>query len=358
MTNNRRNHIDLTWGDGATELFFAPNVKFELLDYEFDTDQIHNVCGGKCYHKSISGYSGAGYITSYGILTPVGGYRVDTVYNDFQYPKEIAKGISLMVPYRNHEKEKNETLKNNPVVIKVGRHTVIYCSFYTNMTEILKTVLSGEELAQEPKILKRSFVYSKSPWDEEEEKIRFYNLFGDSNFSPWDFMREELAEYRVAFPKERLYQIFHLATCNDGRDLVTTQKNGWRSLYATDFLPKDPLEKMDIPPKGWELGDTNLVYKLHENEVYIVGWEMSKNIFWKRLVRVLWNHQNPEGFIKYVEKNLDRIPKYFEFELKVSKLLFYMDKKKQFALVRKGIAKKVRNVVETLDKEFSWQISH
>ena len=53
-------HIDINFGAGHTELF----LKFEkgipkVLDYEYDADEIHHLCGGRQYYTSRAGFSGA-----------------------------------------------------------------------------------------------------------------------------------------------------------------------------------------------------------------------------------------------------------------------------------------------------------
>lgn len=349
---NNNNHIDLSWGNGGTELFLAPcDGGLEVLDYEYDTNRIHEMCGGKCYYTSCSGCSGAGFIEKYDVLTHVGYYRVDTVHNEFQYPVEVAEGINLMLPYVSHQSDKGETLSNYPVVIMVGEDTIIYCGFFTNMNEVLATLLSGETLKQTPRILKRTFVNTKSYWrDETEVELKFYNLFGHS-FYPWEFATELLKDYTVYYPEERIYSIFRLSKTEDGK-LVRTSRI-CQTLYATELLKEDPCEKLDTPFNGWELAETNMVYKVRENQVYIVGWELASDAYQKKVERITRFIPNSEAeeFKNFVMEHLPS-SKYVEFELTVPKLLFFLNKEKQFANVRKGIATKVREDAFAAAKQF------
>ena len=349
-TNSKR--IDLSWGDGGTELFFAPcDGGLEILDYEYDFERIHEKCGGKCYYQSRSGCSGAGYIEKYADLTRVGYYRVDTVHNEFQYPVELTDKVRIMLPYVSHECDKHDTLENNPVVIMVDDNTIIYCGFYTNMNDILSTVLSGQGLKQKPSILKRTFVNTKSYWKSAEDvELKFYNLFGRSYY-PWEFATELLKDCTAWYPEERIYSIFRISKCEDGT-LVRTSRIG-QTLYATDVLKADPMENLTEAIPGWEFAETNMVYKVRENEVYLVGWELAKVAYDKVVERVarFIPSSEAEEFKKFIREHLPS-EKFVEFEATVPKLLFFLNPEKQFAVIRKGIAKKVREDVFSAAKQF------
>jgi len=352
MMNRNNKHIGLSWGNGGTDLFFVPcKGGLEILDYEFDFDRIHERCGGKCYYQSRSGGSGAGYIEKYADLIRVGYYRVDTAYNEFHYPVKLTDDVSVMIPYVSHERDKTTTLENNPVVIMVGNSTIVYCGFYTNMIEVLTALLSGEKLKQEPRILKRKFVNTKSYWKSVEEvELEFYNLFGRSYY-PWEFVTGLLEDYTVYYPNERIHSIFRISTCEDGT-LVRTTRIGQR-LYASETLKDDPCENVTEPISGWELAGTNMLYKLRENEVYIVVWELAEAAYEKKVERIARFIPASEAaeFKSFVKAQLPP-SKYVEYEITVPKLLFFLNKEKQFAKVRKGIAKKVRENLFYVARQF------
>lgn len=351
--NRRNNNIELSWGSGCTDLFLAPceDGGLQLLDYEFDFDRIHEMCGGRCYYQSCSGASGAGYIEKYASLTRVGYYRVDTVHNEFQYPEKLNDEISIMLPYSSHESDKRKTLETNPVVIMIGDNTIIYCGFYTNMNEILATLLSGQELQQEPNILKRNFVNTKSYWKSSREvELKFYSMFKRSYY-PWEFATDLLKDCTVYYPNERIHNIFRISTCEDGT-LVRTTRIG-QTLYATEVLKSDPYENVTEPISGWELAETNLLYKVRESEVYIVGWELAQKAYDKVVERVarFIPSSEAEEFKKFIREHLPS-EKFVEYEVTVPKLLFFLNTEKQFAAIRKGIAKKVREDVFSAAKQF------
>ncbi len=356
-----KKNIDVSWGGGGTDLFLAPSEDgtFQLLDYEYDLEKIHEICGGRCYYQSRSGNSGAGYIERWASLTKVGYYRVDTAYNDseFQYPEKIDDNISIMLPYATHESDKRATLTDNPVVIMIGGDTIIYCAFYANMTDVLKTVLAGKSLEKKPSVLSRQFVDTSSCWTEEIE-IKFYNFFGRS-FYPWEFANANgrLKKFELFSPGERLYEIFHFNKCEDGT-LVNTTKIG-QTIYAKSILWTDPLENLKSAEtmSGWEFAETNMVYRLRKNEVYVVGWQLAKNAYEKivkRLCRFIPLEANE--FRNYVTANMD-YGQFVEFEITVPKILFYLNPEKQFENVRKGIAKKVREDVFSTAKLFLEEIN-
>ncbi len=70
MAKNSRKNITLGWGSGETDLFLAPSEggSVELLDYEYDYEKIHQMCGGRLYYRSWSGCSGTGYIRKWARL--------------------------------------------------------------------------------------------------------------------------------------------------------------------------------------------------------------------------------------------------------------------------------------------------
>lgn len=354
MKKYKPNYTQLSWENGETEMFLAPyDGGLEVLDYEYDSGRIHEKCGGKCYYVSRSGLSGAGYIERLDDLTRVGYYHVETGH-EFKYPVRLTNEVSIMLPYRAHDSRKQETLKNNPVIM-VGDNTIIYCDFFTNMNDVLSTILSGEQLKQEPRILKRTFVNTKSYWKNEEAvEIKFYDLFGRS-YSPWNFATELLKDYIVCnHLNERVHSILRISTCEDGT-LVRTVRIG-QNLYATEVLKSDPCEKLTEPISscfGWELAETNMLYKVRENDVYIVGWELAETAYEKKVERIARFIPASEAaeFKSFVKEHLPST-KYVEFELTLPKLLFFLNKEKQFANVRKGIATKVREDTFAAAKQF------
>lgn len=351
MMNKKNNGIDVAFGGGASSLFLAPvDGGFELLDYEFDSERIHQIGGGRQYYQSCSGYSGAGYLTHYGELIPVGYYRVDTALNDHQFPVNLTDEISIMFPYVSHGSDVQSTLENNPVILQVSNDTIIYVDFYTNMNEVLETLLSEEELPQEARILKKRF-YNGYSQQEEEVELKFFNLFGERSYYPWEFATDLLAPYCIYEPKERIHQIFRVTEREHG-EWVKGCKIG-QKFCSEELLKEDPCLEMKEAPKGWQLADTNLVYKVHEDHVYIVGWVLAEAAYQKKAKRLarLMPEAEAVDFTNFIEDNCSH-GKYVEFELTVPKLLFFLDKEKQFAKVRKGIAKKVSEDVLSVARQF------
>lgn len=332
--------ISLSCDKGRTALFLAPREDgkgFELLDYEYDYSRIHAKCGGE---YSVEGKSVYGHIEGYADLTRVGYYRVDTKENAFQYPEQIANGVTIMFPYERNKRDKRETLRKNPVVIKFFDSKIIYCGFYTTMNDVLRRILSGERLGKEAQFRTRKFFNTKSKMKESILYILdIYDLFGDgATYSPWEFITSELKAYEVPYPKEKMYQIFGISTCPDGT-LVRTTKIG-RKLFATKRLKKDPCELVKKPIPGWNLGKTNIMYKFLDKDVYIIGWELAKKAYEKKAKRIARRIGADEAeFSAFVTENFPR--KYITDERTVPKLLFQLEKEKQLIQIRKDIVDKV-----------------
>lgn len=354
MAKNSRKNITLGWGSGETDLFLAPskNGNVELLDYEFDYEKIHQMCGGRLYYRSCSGASGTGYIKKWGELTRVGYYRVDTAYNEWQYPVKLSEEeeVSIMLPYQSHTEEKDDILENNPVVIRVGRNTLVYCHYYDNMREVLSKLLAGEKLEEEPRTLTRTFVDVQRRYERVVE-LKFYDFFGWS-FNPWEFVTDLFAESNIAHAGERLYELFHLAKCENGMLVSTTRIAG--ALYASKILEQDPCKALTESIAGWKVAGSQMAYRLYENEVHIVGWEDAETAYGKRIERVarFIPDAEKESFRAFLKENLN-FTKYVEFEIVVPKLLFFLNKEKQYAEVKKGIARKIREDVFCVAK--NWQ---
>lgn len=347
---NEKNNISLGWGSGETDLFLTPSEggSVELLDYEYDYEKIHQMCGGRLYYRSWSGCSGTGYIRKWGPLTRVGYYRVDTAYNEWQYPVKLSDEVSIMLPYQSHTEDKTDILENNPVVIRVGRNTLVYCHYYDNMREVLSKLLAGEKLKEEPRTLTRTFVDVQRRYERVVE-LKFYDFFGWS-YNPWEFVKDLFAESKI-YAGERLYELFHLAKCENGMLVSTTRIAG--ALYASKILDKDPCEALTESIAGWEVAGSQMAYRLYENEVHIVGWESAATAYEKRIERVarFIPDAEQEGFKAFLKENLN-FTKYVEFEIVVPKLMFFLNKEKQYAEVKKGIARKIREDVFCVAKNW------
>lgn len=363
----------LSWEEGVTDLFLAPTQKGELevLCYEYDHEEIHARCGGRLTYRSGSGLTGRGYIERLADLTPVGLYRVDTKRNDQVFNLEVAPGVSVLMPFASHNRQNPyydnavddyvqpkepviDTLGNYPVVIKVDEgRTLIYCSFKENMKQVLKAVLSGEPLEGQPKLLKRTFAKDGR---EEVVEVKFYNYFGRS-FYPWEFLGTWLKDYQVKWDceedtaYEEVYNTFSVHK-QDGVYYGITWIGG--TPYTTKCYGKiDPCEEMTTPLPGWEALDTNMMYKIRENNVHIIGWADYQSEFEKVAKRVakFFSSADQQAVLAYLEE-LKPWSKYAEYELNVNKLLFFLDKGKQIAEVRRGIAVKVRRDVVSLVRQF------
>lgn len=137
-----------------------------------------------------------------------------------------------------------------------------------------------------------------------------------------------------------------------------TQKKNERLYQIFDTDESYSFEKMEVPPKGWELAEKNMVYKVTDDDstVLIVGWDNASELYTNRL-----NHFAkfmPKGaqtevpeLKKYVSEHLPNV-RYVEYELKVPKSQFFKDKNKYFAKVRKGIGNKVRQDVRSCVTQF------
>lgn len=352
----RDGKIRLSSGNGRTALFLAPRKDgFELLDYEFDYIRIHEKCGG---NYSVEGKSVHGYIDEYADLTPVGYYRVDTKENACQWPEKITDEITIMFPYKKHERDKSETLRKNPVVIKYSDSAIIYCGFYTTMNDVLRRILSGEPLEKEAEFSGMSLVNTKTKWKSTDCRVLdVYDLFG-CEYSPWEFFTKELKNYEVSYPKEKVYQIFNIGTCPDGT-LVRTIKIG-QKLFATEVLKKDPCEvvKKPEPIPGWRLGKTNIMYKFRDTDVYIIGWEPAEKAYKKKAERIARSIGVDEAELSATVKNYNH-RRYITVERTVPKLWFFLEKEKILTQIYKDIAAQVNgwvmmgveNFIDDLDDE-------
>lgn len=350
------------WIPESADLFLELiNGEFKLLNYsnEEDRERIHQIAGGECYYISTSGLTGCGFIYNDSELIRVGTYCVNCKGYSSQYRVPLGNGYYIMFPYKKYGKEMSETVKNFPVIM-VGEETVIYCRF-DDLSKVVRQVLSTPEcdlknilvdewsnkygllqdVRHEPNILWQKFVSA-------EVEVKFFNLFDGRIPWPWNFVTERLQEFKVQQSQERLYQIFGY-TFNQGK-LVKTMKIS-ENYYAVEALENDPCESVTEPISGWELAETNMLYKVRENEVFIVGWELAayeKKV--ERITRFIPASEVAE-FKNFVIRRLP-YSKYVEFELTVPKLLFIMNKEEQFAKVRKGIATKVRKDVISAAKQF------
>ena len=257
-------HIDINFGAGHTELF----LKFEkgipkVLDYEYDADEIHHLCGGRQYYTSRSGFSGAGWIESYRSLIPVGYYRTDVAYFEWIKPVEVADRIDVMLPYQAHTEKKD--YNSNPVVVILRGEWSTECEYvvYTTIeriAEVVKTLQLGKiESLDEARELTKTFV---DDWGHDVVMtFKFVNLFGGRSFNPWHFVArhlhnlvcEEHGGVWEAFDLTRLYENFYCRKVW----LAGSYYRGERVEGLTDDAFYDGGEELAafVPP-NWEIINT------------------------------------------------------------------------------------------------------
>ncbi len=338
----RRNGIDVKWGQGDSSLFLHPvaNGSFELLDYEFDHTYIHNLVGGRNFYQSRNGSSGAGFLDTMGILIPVGYYHTDTM-NPWVVRKNV-EGIEILIPYASHTANKSRLLQEYPVVLLIGENTIIYVSWYKNFLSVLKAILTRKFV--ETKTLSRTFIRTTEygMGQKEEVTIQFANLFGYCKLYPWQWVTDNLLkDYKAGYSSEFPWRIFHVSQLNNGQLIKTNRIGG--GLFATDLLQNDPCENVMEAPKGWGIAGPNMTYKVNDDEVYMLGWQLAKPLYEKRIGRLarFVPTTEREKFIAYCRENL-KYGKYVEAELTESKLRFFLTMKEQIAEIRRNIAQKVR----------------
>lgn len=352
---------DVKWGDGCSDMFIeVKDGKPVLLDYEYDTERLHEMCGGRCYYASRSGASGAGYFNSLGSLIPLGSYRVDTVHNDSQHflpvaPQWSGRGegeILVAVPYVSHENDKSETLRSRPTVIKVG-NKVIYTDFEANLMEVISLLLAGKDLPEECVVdgvsynrrghhtLRRTFTWLNdwgSSIEEEEVILEHYNLCSMNNPpSPWEFFRRELEKYQAGWT-ERIFQLLSVEQLENGTFVKTVKIDHVR--YRGGILPGNPLETGDLTA-GWQRVDDDVIVRFYDrsNEAHLVTYARADEAYGKLSQRLAAKMGEGEEFIPFVSAHNGE---YVEYEMVVPKVLYLINPAAQQAEARRGLARKVR----------------
>lgn len=355
MMNGRR--INVAWGCGCSDLFLdLTGEEPRILDFEYDWKELHERCGGKTYYVSCSGDSGAGYLEHLGELIPIGTYRVDTTWNEFQNFASVGKffrdeygegGVDVMVavPYRSHTEDKKDVLLEHPTVIKVKDGNVnilVYCDFYHNSRVVLRDVLSGR--LQRHRTLKRSFTRIDE-WGNPEEKevsIQFYDFChcpaaGFPN--PWEFFQEELAAFRAG-GTERLFHLLGVEKLRNGTFVKTAKIAG--SKYRGKVLFGDPLT--GELTAGWQRLADDVLVRFYDgsNEVHLVAYAPAAEAHRNLAQRLAHRIGEGEEFIS-IASVCDS--EYVEYEVTVPKVLYALDKANYLAEVRNGMARKVRQDV-------------
>ena len=356
---------EVKWRNGCSELFLTfKGEKPKVLDYEYDTDRLHEMCGGMNYYRSRGGCSGAGFFTNLGSLLPLGAYRVDTARNEFQGFLPVGKvcdegeyvDVLVAVPYASHTKDKTEILRDHPTVVKFGK-TVVYCDFGRNF-DILKTVLTGKKLPEECEIggvtysrrghrtLKRSFTKPDRWGDAREEDVtmEFYNLCSMKNTpNPWEFFQGELAEFQAEWVGERMFQLLAVEELRDGTFVQTMSLDGMK--YRGKILAGDPLKTGDLTA-GWQRVADDVLIRFYDrsNEAHLVAYAPARGVREKIARRIAGRMGESEEFISFVSSCESQ---YTEYELVVPKALWLIDKATQLAEVRKGLARKIHEDVSS-----------
>ena len=344
--------INVAWGEGGTDLFLNPTESgsFELLDYEYDTQKVHSIGGGRVTYKSQSGLTGNGFIKRLGTLIPVGYWRVDTVYHD-QYPVSVDKenDLKVMIPYQTHEPDKDSILRDYPVVILWGEDKIVYCEF-KQLTKILKKILLGEFSEEGGRLLTKKLLRS-TPYtrkEPEEVKLHFYNLWGWKRPYPWpwEFTYELLDGFqllpRYGSDVNEEISILRIARDANGDLIRYTSISGVR--YGEEIVPEEVLFNGETPIRGWELGKPYTLYRVRNDDVHIVAWTPLR----RKLPGIIESFARcyPKGEAELIRGLLEKINNsYEEYELSINKLLFFGDEEKWFKEAQKGLNRKLRKSV-------------
>ena len=191
--------INIAFGSGCTELFLKyENGAPRVLDYEYDSVEIHKLCGGRQYYTSRSGMSGDGWIESYQTLIPVGYYRTDVKNFDWINMREVADGISVMLPYQSHTQEKRwwayPVVVTRIVEFYDERRDVIVYTTLEKLAKVVKALhLGNEDELGEVREYAKKFVDEQGHTS--EVSFKFINMWGDRSFNPWNFMTCKLQKF-------------------------------------------------------------------------------------------------------------------------------------------------------------------
>ena len=360
MTKERKNHEkNFYWGHGSTDLFLLLEKTPKILDVEFDREELHNLCGGRTTYVSRSGDSGEVFLTQLGQLIPIGSWRVDTRHNhDYQFFASVGRTIDeyeeevlAAIPYVSHEEDKQDTLEDNPVVIKVGRK-VIYCDFFTNFVQTLKAVLLGGDLPEfegrrkVKKTFQKTFTHvDKDDWEEEQNfEIEFYNLSQNKETpNPWSFFREELVKYQMFYRQPRIFELLGVEQLPDDKFVKVINIDGTK--YRGELLEGNPLDTGELTA-GWQRIAEDVLIRYYDNEAHLLAYT-SKEVYTKKIHRLAQKMGEGEEFIEFLESAHQG--EYEEFELLVPKALYMLDGTNLIAKIRKDLANKIdRNIRQSV----------
>lgn len=254
----------------------------------------------------------------------------------------------MAIPYVSHKEDKQDTLEDNPVVIKVGR-TVIYCDFYTNFTATLKAVLLGEDLPEfegrrkVKKTFQKTFTHvDKDDWDrdfleEENFEIDFYNLSQNKETpNPWSFFREELVKYQIFYRQPRIFELMGVEQLPDGKFVRAINIDGTK--YRGETLDGNPLETGELTA-GWQRIAEDVLIRFYDNEAHLLAYT-SKEAYAKKALRLANKMNQGEELIEFLKSAHQ--DEYEEFEKLVPKALYMLDSANIIAGIRKDLANKIK----------------
>lgn len=345
---NNSSRFNVGWGGGSSSLFLdvVHEEKPVVLDYEYDTELLHIMCGGRCTYTSCSGMTGYGYLNDLWSLLPIGEYRVDTVHNDWQWFLPIGKtpdGAEIMaaVPYVSHEHPMSGAIKKHPTVIKIA-NKVVYCDFERNFENTLRTLLSGGTLPK-GRVYKKAFSQWDAYWERlrrKEFSIEFHNLSSMENTpNPWEFFGEELKDFQVEEEQERLFQLLAVEKMPDGT-FCRTMKIGGRRFRGS---PIEGTLLEDTLTAGWvSVGRDKILVRFYDQDVHILAYDRADTAYEKIARRIAHHMGEGEEFVSSASAH---VSEYVEYEAVMPKMLYLLNADRQIASVRKSLAQKVRKDV-------------
>ncbi len=142
--------MKVKWGDGLADLFLHYDRKsstFRVLNYEKDTSEIHRLAGGKNVYRSLTGFTGEGYIERLNTLIPIGGYRVEC-HDGWTYGPSVmtkAGAVAIFAPTNNSHRSDKEFIpyQNKPLIARKGNKLAFF-SLDKEGGELLLNILRGD----------------------------------------------------------------------------------------------------------------------------------------------------------------------------------------------------------------------
>ena len=364
--NNKKNGIEVRFGEGKTTLFLELRRSgLRVLDYELDCDYIHKKCGGRRYYTSRSGLSGAGWIKSLRDLIQVGCYRCDTKYPIYDSHPFYVYGckVEIFLPYNLHGgfyypdnqggvykyTTRCEEVYGEVIIRITSKERVYFITcFFEKLEAILKKLAAKGLEAFAFMEVKNTFINAEG----EEIEVSYFVLQDEERDMNKEYLNSfwDMLDVPAVWPEMALCKIFRFAERN-GKFARTKKFLG--SYYPVELIDGDPINPKNCSSKYTVDIGNKVLWCENDEGLFVLFWTKWRERIQKVLIRRKRKGEINEALFHYLMEQAKSLATYEEMSLRnLSKFRLIYSKSKIINEIQKGFNESIKFWMEWKECEY------